>query len=109
MSYGFDYDVNNFVRDVPRAKLIFLHSHGEVKTGRWRLEWRPRKWFQVSELDPVTNRTIKGRSVRIYDTLGFYNVRFVDACEDWVGKDDPDFALVAEGKDRRSTFAPSDA
>jgi hypothetical protein len=109
VSYGFDYDVNNFLRDLPRGKLAYLHSHGEVKTGRWRLEWRPRKWFQVSELDPVTNRTIKGRSVRIYDTLGFYNVRFVDACADWVGKDDPDFAIVAEGKDRRSTFAPSDA
>jgi hypothetical protein len=109
VSYGFDYDVNNFLRDVPREKLVFLHAHGEVKTGRWRLEWRPRKWFQVSELDSVSNRTVKGRSVRIYDTIGFYNVRFIDACEDWVGKEDPDFALVVEGKDRRSTFAPSDS
>ena len=106
ISYGFDYDVNNFLRDLPRPKLEYLHEHGEVKAGRFRVEWRPRKWFQVSELDPDSNRTIIGRSVRIYDTLGFYNVPFVKACEDWVGKNDPDYALVLEGKDLRPKFSP---
>ena len=105
VSYGFDYDVNNFLRDLPRAKLEYLHAHGEVKTGHFRVEWRPRKWFQVSELDPVINRTIKGRSVRIYDTLGFYNVPFTKACEDWVGMNDPDYGLVAEGKELRPKFS----
>ncbi len=109
VSYGFDYDVNNFLRDLTLAKLEHLHEHHEVKTGHFRLEWRPRKWFQVSELDPATNRTIKGRSVRIYDTLGFYNVAFIKACEDWVGEDDPDYALVAQGKDLRSKFSVDQA
>jgi hypothetical protein len=109
VSYGFDYDVNNFLRDLPRPKLERLRASGEVNTGRFRLEWRPRKWFQVSELDPVTNRTAKGRSVRIYDTLGFYNVAFIKACEDWVGADDPDYSLVLQGKEFRSRFKAEDA
>jgi hypothetical protein len=109
ISYGFDYDVNNFLRDLPRPRLAYLHEHGEVKTGHFRIEWRPRKWFQVSELDPVTNLTIRGHSVRIYDTLGFYNVPFIKACSDWVGPDDPDYALVLEGKELRSRFSADDA
>lgn len=109
VSYGFDYDVNNFLRDLPLAKLEYLHEHHEVKTGHFRLEWRPRKWFQVSELDPDTNLTIKGRSVRVYDTLGFHNVPFIKACGDWVGKGDPDYGLVVEGKDLRSKFSVQQA
>lgn len=109
VSYGFDYDVNNFLRDVPRPKLAYLHAHGEVKSGRYRLEWRPRKWFQVSPLDPATNRTFRGRSIRIYDTFGFYGAPFVKACGDWVGESDHDFQLVREGKDRRATFTATDA
>jgi hypothetical protein len=109
VSYGFDYDVNNFLRDLPKPKLAFLHDHHEVKTGHFRVEWQPRKWFQVSELDPATNRTIKGRSVRIYDTLGFYNVPFIKACFDWVGEDDPDYALVLQGKELRPRFSVESA
>jgi hypothetical protein len=109
VSFGFDYDVNNFLRDLPTDKLQRLHDSNEVKCGHWRLEWRPRKWFQVSQLDPDSNLTIPGRSVRIFDTFSFYGQPFVVACEAWLGKEDPDLKIVREGKDRRSNFAREDA
>lgn len=106
ISFAFDYDVNNIIKDLPREKLKRLWREGEVKWGPYRLEWRPRKWFQVSPLDRVTNRTIPGHSVRIYDLYGFFQSGFVAACEEWLGKRAPDLALVRKGKRQRGGFRP---
>lgn len=108
VSFAFDYDVNNIIRDLPWDKLERLWKHGEVKWSCWRLEWRPRKWFQVSLLDRVSNRPIKGSTVRVYDIYGFFQSGFVPACEDWLGKKDPDLKIVRKGKRLRRSFQPSD-
>ncbi|HEV2317309.1 MAG TPA: DNA polymerase [Thermoplasmata archaeon] len=108
MSFAFDYDVNNIIKDLPREKLVRLWKEREVKWGAYRLEWMPRKWFQVSEVNRETNRTIKGTSVRIYDIYGFFQSGFVKACEDWLGKRDPDLRIVRKWKRRRPTFKPED-
>lgn len=108
VSFAFDYDVNNIIKDLPREKLVRLWKEGWVYWGRWRLEWRPRKWFQVSELDRETNHSIKGRSVRIYDIYSFFQSAFVVACEDWLGANDPDLKIVREGKRKRRNFRPGD-
>lgn len=108
VSFAFDYDVNNIIKDLPREKLTRLWKEGEVKWGPYRLEWRPRKWFQVSPLHSETNRTIPGQSVRIYDLHGFFQTAFVPACEDWLGKRIPDLTLVRRGKRMRSGFRPAD-
>jgi hypothetical protein len=108
VSFAFDYDVNNILKDLPPEKLERLWKKGEVKWSRWRLEWRPRKWFQVSELDRATNRTIPATSVRIYDIFQFFQSGFVNACEDWLGTTDPDLVLVRRGKRLRRSFRPGD-
>lgn len=108
VSFAFDYDVNCIIKDLPREKLERLWKEGEVKWGRYRLEWHPRKWFQVSELDRGTNRTIPRTSVRIYDVYGFFQTGFVNPCEDWLEKRSPDLALVRKGKRRRGGFRPVD-
>ena len=107
VSFAFDYDVNNIVKDLPREKLVRLWKEGWAYWGRFRLEWRPRKWFQVSPVDRETNQTITGRSVRIYDLYGFFQSSFVAACEDWLGKRAPDLALVRKGKRQRGGFQPA--
>lgn len=108
VSFAFDYDVNNIIKDLPREKLVRLWKEREVKWGAFRLEWMPRKWFQVSELDRATNRTIKGTSVRVYDIYEFFQSGFVKACEDWLGKRDPDLKIVRRGKRLRRSFRPED-
>lgn len=108
ISFAFDYDVNNIIKDLPREKLVRLWREREVKSGAYRLEWMPRKWFQVSQLDRATNRTIKGSSVRIHDIYGFFQSGFVKACESWLGKRDPDLTVVRQGKRRRGGFQPED-
>jgi hypothetical protein len=108
VSFAFDYDVNNIIKDLPREKLVRLWKEGEVKWDAYRLEWRPRKWFQVSPLNRVTNRAIPGQSVRIYDIHGFFQMAFVPACEDWLGKRTPDLTSVRRGKRMRAGFRPGD-
>lgn len=108
VSFAFDYDVNNIIKDLPREKLVRLWKEGEVKWGPYRLEWRPRKWFQVSPLDRETNRTIPGHSVRIYDLYGFFQSSFIVACEEWLGERALDLALVRKGKRLRGGFRPED-
>jgi hypothetical protein len=108
VSFAFDYDVNCIVRDLPREKLIRLWKEGEVKWDAYRLEWRPRKWFQVSPLNRATNRTIPGGSVRIYDLYGFFQSGFVPACADWLGKRARDLSIVRRGKRLRGGFRATD-
>ena len=108
VSFAFDYDVNNIVKDLPPEKLVRLWKEGWVYWGPYRLEWRPGKWFQVSRLNRETNRTVKATSVRIYDIFGFYQSGFVPACEAWLGEDDPDLAIVRTGKELRRSFQQSD-
>ena len=108
VSFAFDYDVNNIIKDLPRDKLERLWKEGEVKWSCWRIEWRPRKWFQTCRLDPETNRTVRATSVRVYDIFGFFQSGFVPACESWLGKDDPDLAIVHKGKELRRSFQSSD-
>jgi hypothetical protein len=108
VSFAFDYDVNNVLKDLPREKLVRLWDEGFTWWGPFRLEWKPRKWFQVSPVNRETNRTIKGESVRIFDLYGFFQSGFVKACEDWLGKRAPDLTLVRRGKRRRGIFGPKD-
>jgi hypothetical protein len=108
VSFAFDYDVNCIIKDLPPEKLSHLWKEGWTWWGQFRLEWRPRKWFQVSPIDSETNRTVRGQSVRIYDLFGFFQSSFLFACKEWLGRRTPDLALVRKGKRQRGEFRPED-
>lgn len=73
--FGLGYDVNNWLRDLPKATLARLW---ETQTCHWRdyrIEWVPKCWFIVAH--------VSGRTAKIYEVFGFYQSSFVKALEAW--------------------------
>jgi hypothetical protein len=91
--FGLGYDVNNWLRDLPRRILIELWVHKVTYWRDYRLEWIPSKWFAVKCTD--------GRSAKICEVFGFFQSKFVNALEAW-GIGAP--AEIARMKSERGTF-----
>ncbi len=97
VAFGFGYDVNMILKDLPLVKEH--HSIQELYKQNWtlwhgyRIQYIPRKSFTLSK---------DGRSVTIFDSLGFFQSSFVKALTDWKI---PVSQAVLEGKLGRSEFA----
>lgn len=74
--FAFTYDVNKILRDLSAQHLQILHKKGSVCWRRWRIEYRPRKWFLV------TDRHI-GKTVRIWDVWSFFMTSAVKAWKEY--------------------------
>lgn len=72
--FGFNYDVNMILRDVPLEHLIKLWKGGSTKWKSYYLEWIPGKSFFVKSY---------GRACKIYDVFGFFQSSFVKALGKW--------------------------
>lgn len=94
VGFAFGYDVNMILRDLSRGHLRALREQGWVKWRKWRLQYLPRKWFVVTDLDTR-------KSVKIWDVWSFFMCSFVKACKQY-GVELTD--LVKEGKASRSEF-----
>lgn len=98
VAYGFNYDVNMILRDVPYPVLKRIHKDNVAYWRGYRIEWFPTKWFMVSH-------RATGASIRIYDTIGFWHTRLDKALEnDPILRNDPRLALIKAGKQGRGTF-----
>lgn len=73
--FGLGYDVNNWLRDVPKATLARLWETQQCHWRDYRIEWVPKCWFIVSH--------ISGRSAKVYEVFGFFQSSFVKALEAW--------------------------
>lgn len=109
VAFAFNYDANQIVRSLQEPTLIRLKKNGHVGIKRpnglrYRIEWRPGKWFQVTRFgekyDAEKNPHAK-ITCRIYDLFGFFTSSFVSAYESNVG---PIPAVVLEGKKQRNDF-----
>lgn len=90
--FGFNYDVNMILRDVPLEPLIKLWKEGSCRWSSYYLEWIPGKSFFVKS---------KGRATKIYDVFGFFQSSFVKALQKW----DIDVPKEMEWmKEQRSNF-----
>ena len=76
--YGGGYDVNMILKDLDRESLDCLYDTGKVRWNGYRLEWRGGKSFSV--------RT-RTRKFLLYDVLPFFQTSFVNACDEYLGKD----------------------
>lgn len=95
VGFGFGYDVNMILRDVPYDLLVRLYKSGHVSWDDYKLDWLPGKWFNVK----------RGKTtVRVFETFGFFQSSFLIACEKFLGRDDPLLVTIREGKARRRTF-----
>jgi len=73
--FGLGYDVNNWLRDLPKATLARLWETQQCHWRDYRIEWVPKCWFIVSH--------ISGRTAKVYEVFGFFQSSFVKALEAW--------------------------
>lgn len=100
VAFAFEYDVNMMLKDLRMHQLGILKRKGHVNVFGYRIEHRPKKWFQISW--KIANG--KRVAIRIYDIFTFFSTSLVTAIEKYV----PGFehlATVKKGKDRRSQFS----
>lgn len=95
VSFSFDYDVNNILKDVPWPKLIILYVTGKMSWNGYRIQHMPRKIFSVTHGETT---------VRIDDTFSFFASRFDTALEkNKIGTSEERHVITA-GKDNRDDF-----
>src|SRR5215471_626181 len=97
VGFGFNYDVNQILASWPDRWLKRLYDKNEVLAGDYYVKWYPRKFFNVTQIKPRPTR-----SVVIYDTFGFFQSSFLEACRKYLGGDD--LTLIERGKESRSLF-----
>lgn len=95
--FGLGYDVNNWLRDLPKLTLRHLWARNVAYWRDYRLEWVPGRWFAVKSPD--------GRYAKVTEVFGFFQTSFVKALEQWgIGASSELERMKAE----RGTFKRSD-
>lgn len=91
--FGLGYDVNNWLRDVPRDILEHLWEENHCYWGDYRIEWVPGCWFKVKH--------VYGATVTVHEVFRFFQSSFVKALESWnIGQPEE----IARMKAERGTF-----
>jgi hypothetical protein len=102
VSFSFEYDVNMILRDLPRWALKRLKQTSVVKWHGFRIEHKPKKWFQVSVRGRDDGRA-SVRAIRVEDVFSFFSTSFVGALMEYIPTN-TDIDTIKAGKDRRSQF-----
>jgi hypothetical protein len=98
VGFGFNYDVNQILADIPEGRKEKLHEEGRCRIGSsYYIKWLPRKMIVVSHRP-------SGRSAVIYDVFSHFQSSFLVACEKYLGVDDPELDLIRRGKGAREVF-----
>lgn len=97
VGFGLNYDFAQILKDLPLPRLRFLYETNVTHWGKYRIEWRPRRWLRI------THKPSK-RTVSVYDVFGFFQSSFLVACEKYLGKNDPDLSIIRKGKAARDVF-----
>jgi hypothetical protein len=97
VGFGFNYDVNQILKDLPEHCLWQLHDNNKSWFNGYRIKWIPRKFFQVS------HRKTK-RSMILYDVFSYFQSSFLSVCKDYLGEDDPQLDIIQKGKEARELF-----
>lgn len=74
IGFAFGYDVNMIIKDLPKSSLWYLKENGFVRWKRWRIEYRPKKWFMVTDQRA-------GKTVRIWDVWTYFMCSAIVAWE----------------------------
>lgn len=107
VGYGFRYDGNMILQDLPEKIIVRLWQRGEARIGRWYIRWIPGKMFTVSKRGEKwhAKRNKKDKvSVTIYDYSSFFGgSKFIDSAEQILREklSEKDRETIAHGKDAR--------
>ena len=95
VGFGFNYDVSNIIKDIPRRYQSVLHTNTRCIWEDWEISHVPHKWFSVK----------RGKvDCTIYDIHSFFAGSYVNALLQFgIGTGDQINRLVVE-KLRRSEF-----
>lgn len=97
VGFSINYDINQMLKDLHPKLLWALHDNNITAYKDYWIKWYPGKSFYVKH-----GKT--KRSFMLYDVFGFFQKSFLKTCEDYLGKDDPELQIIAEGKAARDTF-----
>ena len=111
--FGFDYDVDNILMDVPKRLLAIL---GRYNKARWRvgslvyrIEYIPRKIFSVTRYLRIPRNDMGVRYTRtgyfkLFDVVSYFNCRYDKALRTYKVGDAATLDALELGKDGREFF-----
>jgi hypothetical protein len=105
VGFAIGYDAEMIMRELSPAQLERIHKHGVVRwrdsIGReYRIEYRPKKWFQVS--GPYQGRKVV---CKIWDVWSFFTTSFVNALRQYLPElGQAELDVIISGKGQRGSF-----
>lgn len=107
--YGASYDVNMILGNLASHQVTELAWTGRLHYGPFRLEYRPRKELMVTRYEGRHKTENKDITIQLWDVIGFFQCRFVQALENWLRDlDEETLAYIEDMKRKRSGFASED-
>jgi len=115
--YGGSYDFNMWVKRMGDRQLKSLVLRGRTKYQHYKISWKPKREIIVTDLLSLQSTMInrgknKGkyrhsyaRRIHIYDVIGFFQMSFVKALEDWNTVDKEAIEQIAQMKALRGEFS----
>ncbi len=116
VGFGFSYDANMILADVPYDTLSLLHARGKVGKSTtirlddywYRIRYMPRKRLSVARITYSEKWSAFEKTrfrITIYDVLGFFQTSFVHALEQWMPTTNKEaIATIERMKAQRSMF-----
>jgi hypothetical protein len=94
VSFGFNFDVDQILRDIPDDLLQLLKDENTIKWRGYKIFWISRKIFSLTRYN---------RKITIYDTLSFFQTNLIKTAHKYVAGH-PLIEIVEKGKAGRSSF-----
>ncbi len=99
--FGGNYDFNMIIHTVSLECATRLYKTGHARYGDYMLRWRPSKNFGMSFKGSKTGLTI-------HDVVSFFQRPFVQACDEYLGRDWLNRDEIIRNKAKRGTFTIDD-
>lgn len=116
--YGGSYDSNMILCDLSYYEIRDLVEGGHIywNNREYRIEYRPRKELHIRRFNPEQwekgkdghYRPVQIASVILWDTIGFFQSRFVEAVKAWLPNRIGQLDFIESMKDKRDEFASED-
>lgn len=100
VAFAFDYDVTMMIRSLPIERQMELAKEGLTFFHEWRIEYRPKKWFVVTD-------RLRKKSARVFDIFTFFACSALKAWNEYLPEESI-LKEVIDGKAGRVNFAYED-